>query len=515
MNRTYPVVLILFLLVFSFSIAQAQPYPKRELRAAWIATVANIDWPSRKNLSIHQQQEEYVRILDTLKRIGMNAVVVQVRPMADTFYPSSYEPWSEYLSGTQGQYPQPYYNPLAFMIEQAHLRGLEFHAWFNPYRASANETDTLIDNHPLNKNPDWFLAYGGKRYYDPGNPQAQEYVLDAILETVKHYDLDAVHFDDYFYPYRIANVEFPDSCSYMDYGMFRFKSKGDWRRDNVNYFVKELSARIKQEKPHVKFGISPFGVWRNKDQDADGSDTQAGQTNYDDLYADVLTWLKEGWIDYITPQLYWYIGFDKADYTTLVKWWANHSYGKHLYIGQGIYRVAQKGWEDPNEIINQINLNRSYENVKGSMYFSAKIFLNDKENVNEKMRKVYPYPALIPKMDWINGETPPPPIINNINGSQGNGVEIIWSDSTISASSYYAVYRFDDKTDIDFENSKNIKAIVQRIPYATQVWKDVTVVKGKRYTYAITALDRLHNESKPGQSWRIKTRGRKGKIKID
>jgi uncharacterized lipoprotein YddW (UPF0748 family) len=165
----------------------------------------------------------------------------------------------------------------------------------------------------------------------PGNPHAQEYVLDAILETVKHYDLDAVHFDDYFYPYRIANVEFPDSCSYIDYGMFRFKTKDDWRRDNVNYFVKELSERIKLEKPHVKFGISPFGVWRNKDKDADGSDTQAGQTNYDDLYADVLTWLKEGWIDYITPQLYWHIGFDKANYTTLVKWWDEHTYGKQLF----------------------------------------------------------------------------------------------------------------------------------------------------------------------------------------
>lgn len=275
-------------LILTYFSTTAQTYPKRELRAAWIATVMNIDWPSQKGLSVQQQQEEFVKLLDTLQNIGMNAVIVQVRPVADALYPSSFEPWSEYLSGTQGQSSKPYYNPLVFMIQQARQRGLEFHAWFNPYRASMKEGFVSAGNHPMRKHPEWFLQYGGKFYYDPGHPEAQEFVLQSIMETVKHYDLDAVHFDDYFYPYRIANVEFPDSCSYDAYGINTFANKDDWRRHNVDFFVQELSRRIKAEKPHLKFGISPFGVWRNIDKDSTGSETQAGQTNYDDLYADVL-----------------------------------------------------------------------------------------------------------------------------------------------------------------------------------------------------------------------------------
>jgi len=507
-------LVFILLLVFNISCTvRAQTFPKRELRAAWIATVANIDWPSRKGLTTQEQKAEYVRILDTLKQVGMNAVIVQVRPMADAFYPSTYEPWSEYLTGTQGLPPQPYYNPLAFMIEQARQRGLEFHAWFNPYRAGTVEKSVLDANHPINKNPEWFLQYGGKWYYDPGHPDAQAYVLDAIMETVKHYDLDAVHFDDYFYPYRIANVEFPDSCSYFEYGM-GFENKDDWRRNNVNTFVEALSVRIKKEKPHVKFGISPFGVWRNRDKDDDGSNTQAGQTNYDDLFADVVLWLKEGWIDYVTPQLYWHIGFDKADYSILAKWWANHSYGKHVYIGQGIYRIGQNGWKNPDEIVNQVKLNRAYANVNGSMYFSAKYFLNNTESINEKMREIYPYPALIPKMDWIDGAEPPPPISVTAKGTQGNGIEISWQDSVNSGSSYYAIYRFDEISKPDFNNPQNLKAIVQRKPNTTQYWMDITSRKRSRYSYAVTAIDRLHFESDPSSFVYIQTRAKNKRIKL-
>jgi uncharacterized lipoprotein YddW (UPF0748 family) len=274
-------ICIALLLMQHFS-ANGQYQDKRELRAAWITTVMNIDWPSKKGLMAQQQQAEFVTILDSLKALGMNAIVVQVRPAADAFYPSSFEPWSEYLSGTQGQHPQPYYNPLTFMIEQARLRGMEFHAWFNPYRASMQPDFVPAADHPAVNHPEWFLQYGGKLYYDPGHPQAREFVLQSIMETVRHYDLDAVHFDDYFYPYRIANKEFPDSCSYADYGKSRFANKDDWRRDNVDLFVAELSKRIRKEKPHLKFGISPFGVWRNIAKDSLGSNTQAGQTNYDD-----------------------------------------------------------------------------------------------------------------------------------------------------------------------------------------------------------------------------------------
>ncbi len=494
--------------------ACAQTHQKTELRAAWIATVANIDWPSRKDLSTQQQQEEYVTLLDLLKSVGMNAVVVQVRPSADAFYPSSYEPWSEYLSGTQGKRPEPYYNPLAFMIQQAKQRGLEFHAWFNPYRVSMKETMNFADTHPIHKHPEWFLKYGGKWYYDPGHPEAQEYVLQSILETVKHYDLDAVHFDDYFYPYRIANEVFPDSCSYSFFGKDTFANVDDWRRNNVDFFVQELSLRIKKEKPHVKFGISPFGVWRNKDKDPDGSDTQAGQTNYDDLFADVLKWLKEGWIDYVTPQLYWHIGFKVADYSVLLDWWSKHTYGKHLYIGQAAYRLGENGWEDSEELYNQVTMNRNYAEVKGSMYFNTKTFLHDKQGINAKMRQIYPSKALIPSMQWIDAVPPKAPFIQHTGGSQRNGVQLSWSDSTNTDASYYVLYRFKKGDLITADNPVNIVAIVQREPSAIQSWLDKTTGKRTLYTYCITAVDRGHNESTFSPAITVKTRGKKAPIKI-
>jgi uncharacterized lipoprotein YddW (UPF0748 family) len=504
----------LLLSLFIVTTVKAQFSPKRELRAAWIATVVNIDWPSRKGLSAHQQQTEYVTLLDLLKSVGMNSVIVQVRPAADAFYPSSYEPWSEYLSGVQGKSPEPYYNPLAFMIQEAKKRNLEFHAWFNPYRVSMKDTFNFAEGHPIHKHPEWFLKYGGKWYYDPGHPQAQEFVLQSIMETVKHYDLDAVHFDDYFYPYRIATEIFPDSSSYTHYGKQLFSNVDAWRRNNVDYFVNELAARIKREKPHVKFGISPFGVWRNIDKDPEGSATQAGQTNYDDLYADVLKWLKEGWIDYVTPQLYWHIGFKVADYSVLLDWWSKHSYGKHVYIGQGIYRVGGKGWENPDEILNQVNLNRNYTEVKGSMYFNSKTFLDNKLGVNEKMIRLYQRPALIPSMSWIDAIPPVVPVPQTVEGTQGQGVVVSWSDSTDTDAAYYVVYRFEKGNLVSTDNPANIVAIVPRAPHKVQSWTDKETYKRTTYSYGISAVDRGHNESGLSAEISIKTRGRRGAIKV-
>lgn len=494
--------------------AAAQSTEKRELRAVWIATVMNIDWPSKKGLSAAEQQHQFVTLLDTLKQIGMNAVIVQVRPVADALYPSSYEPWSEYLSGTQGKPSRPYYNPLDFMIAEARRRGLEFHAWFNPYRASMNDQMSHAESHPIRQHPEWFVQYGGKYYYDPGHPGAREFVLNSIMETAKHYDLDAVHFDDYFYPYRIAGLEFPDSSSYNNYGIWEFANREDWRRNNVDVFVEELSRRIKKEKPHLKFGISPFGVWRNIDRDTTGSETTAGQTNYDDLYADVLKWLREGWIDYITPQLYWHIGFQPADYKVLLDWWSRRTYGKHLYIGQGAYRLGGKGWEDPNELINQIHLNRLYPEIKGSMYFSAKTFLHNDQNVNEMMRQVYPHNALVPAMLWIPATTPGSPRLTSVTGSQGKGVRLEWKDVSPETASYYVIYRFNMADSLDIENASHILEIVPRSAYAIQTWLDRSTKKRTAYRYLITAVDRLHNESAPGEPAQIRTRGKRRAVKI-
>jgi uncharacterized lipoprotein YddW (UPF0748 family) len=348
-------------------------------------------------------------------------------------------------------------------------------------------------------------------YYDPGHPQAQEFVLQSIMETVKHYDLDAVHFDDYFYPYRIAKEEFPDSCSYADYGKSRFVNKDDWRRDNVDFFVRELSHRIKKEKPYLKFGISPFGVWRNIDKDSLGSRTQAGQTNYDDLYADVLKWLREGWIDYVTPQIYWHIGFEKAEYKTLVEWWNKNTFGRHVYIGQAAYRIGEKGWENPDEINNQVSFNRSVEGVQGSMYFSTKTFMQNKNGINQKMRSLYPHKALVPVMPWLDAGQVYAPVTENISGSQGGGITLTWKDSQPGASAYYVIYRCKDGTPAN--NPSDIVAIIPRLPSVLQSWTDKNAAKRTKYTYKVTAANRLHDESQSSNSYTIKTRGKKGSIK--
>ena len=333
----------------------------------------------------------------------MNAVIVQVRPAADAFYPSALEPWSQWLTGKQGRSPSPYYDPLEFMIEETHKRGMEFHAWLNPYRANYDiRSASIASNHITRIHPEWFLTYGGKKYFDPGNKQAQQHVINVVKDIVHRYNVDAIHMDDYFYPYRISGKEFPDNASYKRSGSKL--SKDDWRRSNVDSIIKALNTAIKEEKPFCKFGISPFGVWRNKDADPDGSNTKAGQTNYDDLYANILLWLQQGWVDYVAPQLYWEIGHKLADYEELIKWWSLHSYGRHIYIGHGIYRSNERNaaWKNPNELPNQLKLLRATPNVKGSIYFSSTSFDQNPNGWNDSLRNnYYKNPAMIPEMDWL------------------------------------------------------------------------------------------------------------------
>ena len=308
---------IILLYLSNRSVAQ----PKYEFRGVWVATVDNIDFPSTKYLSSYGQQAEFVSLLDMHKRNGMNAVIVQIRPATDAFYPSQYEPWSEWLTGTQGKPPSPYYDPLEFMITETHKRGMEFHAWMNPYRAVFNINKSSISpTHVTKLHPEWFLDYGGVRYFDPGNKEAQQFVTNVVRDVVSRYNIDAIHFDDYFYPYRIPGKEFGDWKSFQKYG--NGLDKESWRRSNVDSIIVKLSRAIKEQNKNCKFGISPFGVWRNIDKDPEGSNTKAGQTNYDDLYADILLWLKMKWIDYVAPQLYWEFNHKVVGYEVLTDWWA-------------------------------------------------------------------------------------------------------------------------------------------------------------------------------------------------
>jgi uncharacterized lipoprotein YddW (UPF0748 family) len=374
---------------FCIFVADVSAQNKPEFRGVWVATVSNIDWPSAGNYNPDSQRVEFIRLLDMHKANGMNAIVAQVRPATDAFYPSQYEPWSQWLTGKQGQPPSPYYDPLKFMIEETHKRGMEFHAWMNPYRAMFNvNSSSIAATHITRLHPNWFLQYGDTKYFDPGNKEVLQYVANVVKDVVSRYAVDAVHFDDYFYPYRIAGKEFPDDENYQRYG--KGMNKEDWRRSNVDSIILMLHNVIKQAKSKCQFGISPFGVWRNADKDPDGSNTKAGQTNYDDLYADILLWLKNNWIDYVAPQLYWEFGHKAAPYEVLIDWWSKHTYGKNCYIGLGIYRAGSNdAWKDKTQLPRQIELIRNTPNINGMIFFSSKSFNNNSNGWNDSLRMNY------------------------------------------------------------------------------------------------------------------------------
>ncbi|MFF1689468.1 MULTISPECIES: glycoside hydrolase family 10 protein [unclassified Streptomyces] len=348
----------------------------RDLRGMWLATVANRDWPSKPGLSAAQQLTELIAHLDTAVGRHLNAVVFQARPTADALWPSPYEPWSDVLTGVQGK--DPGWDPLGTAVTEAHRRGLELHAWFNPYRV-ANHTDLsrLVSTHPARRHPDWVVPYGGKLYYNPGLPEVRQFVQDAMLDAVRRYDLDAVHWDDYFYPYPVAGQVFDDDAAYAAHGG-NFPDRASWRRDNTDRLVREMAASVKRIRPRTQFGISPFGVWRNAATDPLGSDTRAGVQTYDDLHADTRKWVRERWIDYICPQIYWNIGFAAADYAKLVPWWSDvvRGTGVRLYAGEALYKAGDPAqpaeWQDPAELSRHLTFAEGYPQVNGHVFFSAK-----------------------------------------------------------------------------------------------------------------------------------------------
>ncbi|MFF0716696.1 glycoside hydrolase family 10 protein [Streptomyces bauhiniae] len=353
----------------------------REMRGVWLATVANRDWPSRPGLPPEQQRAELIAHLDRAVADRLNTVIFQVRPTADALWPSPYEPWSEYLSGTQGR--DPGWDPLGTAVREAHARGLELHAWFNPYRI-ANHTDPgrLTPDHPARLHPEWVVPYGGKLYYNPGLPEVRRFVRLAMLDAVAKYPVDAVHFDDYFYPYPVAGQTFADDAAYDAYGG-AFDDRAAWRRDNIDRLVREVAAGIRRVRPGTRFGISPFGVWRNAATDPRGSDTQAGVQTYDDLYADTRKWVRAHWIDYIVPQIYWNIGFPAADYSKLLDWWAAEAAGTRtrLYVGEALYKAGAAGqppaWQDPAELSRHLTLAARYPQVRGHVFFAAQDVARD------------------------------------------------------------------------------------------------------------------------------------------
>ncbi|GAB2729097.1 hypothetical protein GCM10010442_58270 [Kitasatospora kifunensis] len=347
---------------------------KRQLRGVWIASLDNIDWPRRRALSAEQCRADFVALLDDVRAIGFNAVFVQVRPTADALWPSPFEPWSQWLTGTQGQ--DPGWDPLGFMVRASHERGLAFHAWFNPFRVAIQpDPAELIPSHPARRNPGWAVVYNGEIYYNPGLPAVRDFVQQAIMDAVTRYDLDGVHFDDYFYPYP-GRHDFPDTAAFAAHGR-GFTDRHAWRRDNIDLMVQQLQGLLRDTRPEAAYGVSPFGVWRNRRSDPRGSATLASQS-YDDQYCDTRGWARNGWVDYIAPQLYWYLGFGIADYAILAPWWAEQTAGTdtQLWIGQSASRPGAPGrpapWQDPAELSRHLALNATLPAIGGDLFFSAR-----------------------------------------------------------------------------------------------------------------------------------------------
>lgn len=364
-------------------------------RGAWIATVANIDWPTAEAVGdTEKQQAEMIWLLDSLEAIGINAIIFQVRPTADALYYSELEPTSHWLTGKQGGTLT--WDPLEWTIQQAHQRNMEVHVWLNPYRVNLAKTDTseICADHIWRKHPEWFWEYNKQWYFDPGLDVTREWICTVVQDIVTRYDIQAIHMDDYFYPYPSGGKPIPDTKTFAKYPR-GFTDIAEWRRNNVNLAIQDIHRTIRDCKKNVQFGISPFGVWRNASVDPTGSATTAGITNYDDLYADIRLWIREGWIDYVLPQLYWEIGKKAADYQVLVHWWANEVRGTNckLYIGMAPYRLENASpktpWGQGNEISRQMQLNRTIPEITGECFYSTRPLLRNPRGVCDTIKNMY------------------------------------------------------------------------------------------------------------------------------
>lgn len=472
---------------------------KHEWRAVWIATVNNIDWPSSPGLTSEEQQKELIDYLDLFKRMNFNAVVLQIRPTADAFYVSKYEPWSIYLTGDQNIAPDPMYDPLEFAIKEAHKRGMELHAWLNPYRVAQDTADLskMSPDHIYHKNPELFVRHGKKLYFDPAFPETREFLVKVIKELVLTYDLDGVHFDDYFYP----NNDFDDSLSFSLHPRgYTAEDKMAWRRENVDMVIEMLRDTIKSVKPYVKYGISPYAVWRNLRDDPRGSDTKSyGYTNYDHLHADILLWMEKGWLDYILPQLYFNIGYEAADFKILADWWEDYSAGTPVYGGLGTYRLDSaariEDWRSADQIRQQALILRGKPAYHGVCYFNARNFRENRLGINEVMEELYPNPALVPPLRGFPVKRPAAPANPKAEISNGE-VFITWdapaaAQEDIHSAKYHVLYGFAEGEKPDFGKGSAILCLNGEGRFVIPRGESETMV------YYVSALDRLYNESKP------------------
>lgn len=498
----------LALLLFSFSsFSFSQKHPKREFRGVWIHVIGQGQY---RDMSPDEMKDYFVDMLDNLAANHINTVVFQVRPCADAFYNSKIEPWSRYLTGVQGQAPEGNFDPMAFLIKETHKRNMEFHAWLNPYRVTSSENDVLCSSHIYYQYPERFIKYGKQIFFDPGLLENRQHICKVVKDIVSRYDVDAIHMDDYFYPYPIAGERFNDEQSFNQYAAsqgFKSDQLNDWRRNNVNLLIQQIKNTILVTKPWVRFGISPFGIYRNKKNTPDGSGSNTnGLQNYDDLYADVLLWAKKGWIDYNAPQIYWEIGHRTADYETLIRWWNNQKTGCQLYIGQDIARtVKAEDLQDPekNQLTRKMHWERILPNIDGNCWWPAYELVKNTGGIADSLQNNYQvYPALIPAFTHLHNKKPKDVKALTAEWTP-EGYLLYWQRNgdpmDPEKAQYYVIYRFKDKEKTNLNDPSKIIQITRntvcRLPYTTG--KD-------KYKYVVTSVDRFHNESKKGKSKTVK-----------
>ena len=461
-------------------------HPLREFRAAWVASVANINWPSKPGLTTAEQQTEAIAILDYLQENKFNAVILQIRPQADALYASSIEPWSYFLTGEQDKAPDPFYDPLSFWIEEAHQRGLELHAWMNPYRAHHSSGKEISPKSIVRTNPETvYWLKEGYWWMDPALPFTQDHTSKVVLDVVKRYDVDGIHFDDYFYPYPSYNGsdDFPDDRSwnaYVENG--GTMSRSDWRRNAVNTLIERLYKEIKEEKPHVKFGLSPFGIWRpGHPKSVEGFD------QYDKLYADAKLWLNKGWIDYFTPQLYWSTNKLNMSFPVLLGWWQEeNTHQRHLWPGINIANDKNILLNN-TEVINEIMITRGMlPKSPGTVHWSMSALTKNPALTKELKEGVYKQPALVPASPWLDHTAPKAPEV--FLGEQTDSLLIRWTSKEHDIFKWVVYYQYENKWEQRIFNKHETETLIK-------LYNNKQPEPSKLKFIIVTAVDRTGNES--------------------
>lgn len=493
--RSLKILFFIVSILFSF-LLNAQN-PKREFRGAWLHIIGQSQW---QNKSTDQAQKYIIEQFDKLLEAGCNAVIFQVRPTADAMYISEIEPWTSWLTGKRGKAPDPMWDPMEFAIEEAHKRGMEFHAWLNPYRVTSNAKEVLPGNHLVNKEPERFVKFNGQIFFDPAYPENREFICDVVKDIVNRYDVDAIHIDDYFYPYPANGKKFEaDDASFKKFG--NGMERKAWRRKNVDLLIEKLNLTIKNEKPWVRFGVSPFGIWRNKSSDPRGSES-SGLQNYDDLYADVLLWSEKGWVDYLAPQLYWTLDMKAAPSRHLAKWWNDNCNGVDVYIGQDVQRTmsnADPNGKDKNELATKVKLSRDLPNIKGNIWWHGYWVTDNLNGVADSLALKHQSSIALPPSYGRKDIRPNP--IKNLRKIEKNDQLFLTWDSFKNHSQAetdvvkYVVYQFFPGEELDIEDAETIIALT---PYSTVLIEDFSEGPGASgSTFAVTALDRMNRESEP------------------